>query len=72
MDKLTRGLFGDWKEVDGIYELRLDFGPGYRIYYGKRGNVIVVLIGGDKGTQKKDISTARKWWKEHQDEINEL
>jgi len=48
VDKLTRGLFGDWKEVDGIYELRLDFGPGYRIYYGKRGNVIVVLIGGDK------------------------
>lgn len=73
VNKIRRGLFGEWKEVDGIYEVKLDFGPGYRVYFGKRGVVIVVLVGGgDKSTQKKDMAAARKWWKEHGDEINEI
>jgi putative addiction module killer protein len=73
VNKIRRGLFGEWKEVDGIHEVKLDFGPGYRLYFGRRGNAIVVLVGGgDKSTQKKDIAAARKWWKEHRDEINEI
>jgi putative addiction module killer protein len=49
---MERGLFGDWKEVGSIYELRMNFGPGYRIYYGKLETVHIVLAGGsDKSDQ---------------------
>jgi putative addiction module killer protein len=53
------GLFGDAKFFDGIGELRIDHGPGYRVYFVKRGDTIVVLLcGGDKRTQGKDIRRA--------------
>ena len=54
--------FGDVKPVgDGIYEMRIDYGPGYRLYYARRGNeVILLLIGGDKSSQQKDIEKAKK------------
>jgi putative addiction module killer protein len=53
----------------GISELRIDYGPGYRVYYMKRGNTIVILLcGGDKSTQANDIKTAKRlaaeWSKE--------
>lgn len=56
IDRLSLGLFGDVKYFDGIGEVRIDYGPGYRLYFVKRGNTVVVLLcGGDKSTQKKDI-----------------
>ena len=60
LDHVSLGNFGDHKFVsDGVYELRLSFGAGYRIYYGLDGDKIVLLLsGGNKSTQKKDIKKA--------------
>jgi putative addiction module killer protein len=57
LDRLAFGHAGDVKPVgEGISELRIDYGPGYRIYFQKRGNTILILLcGGDKSTQAKDI-----------------
>ncbi len=65
--QIELGLLGDTKFLgDGVFELRFFFGPGYRIYYGKEGDTIVVLLcGGDKSTQTKDIETAKRYWKEY-------
>lgn len=58
--RLQAGLFGDAKFFDGIGELRIHEGPGYRLYFVKRGMVLVILLcGGDKSTQAKDIETAK-------------
>ncbi|WP_209855213.1 type II toxin-antitoxin system RelE/ParE family toxin [Rhizobium herbae] len=58
--RLQAGLFGDAKFFDGIGELRVDQGPGYRVYFVQRGNVLVILLcGGDKSTQSKDIRRAK-------------
>lgn len=52
--------FGDVKFFDGIGELRIDVGPGYRVYFAKEGNTVVILLcGGDKSTQQKDIRMAK-------------
>lgn len=58
------GNFGDHKSVGGgVYELRIPFGPGYRVYYAIEGQkIILLLIGGDKSTQSKDIEKAQKFW----------
>jgi putative addiction module killer protein len=56
IDRLELGNFGDAKFFDGIGELRVDCGSGYRIYFIKRGQTIVILLcGGDKSSQSKDI-----------------
>lgn len=62
IDRLEDGNFGDWKSIDkGVCESRLDFGAGYRLYYVRRGvEVIVLLCGGDKSSQRRDIRTAIK------------
>lgn len=59
---LGEGNFGDAKSVgDGIHELRLHFGPGYRIYFTRRGaRIILLLCGGDKGSQQRDIARAKQ------------
>ena len=61
IDRIAQGNFGDAKSVgDGVGELRFDFGPGYRIYYARRGNVVVILLcGGDKDSQARDIERAK-------------
>jgi putative addiction module killer protein len=57
--RVRAGNLGDTKFFDGIGELRVDTGPSYRLYFVKRGNrVIVMLCGGDKSTQSKDIAMA--------------
>lgn len=56
------GNFGDTRSVgDGVYELRIDYGPGYRVNYSRRGReAILLLMGGDKSSQQKDIDKAKK------------
>lgn len=56
------GNLGDTKPVgDGVYELRVDYGPGYRVCYSQRGKeILLLLIGGDKSSQQKDIEKAKK------------
>jgi putative addiction module killer protein len=58
--RLSLGNPGDVRPVgDGVSELRIDYGPGYRVYYVQQGDTLVVLLaGGDKGTQRKDITRA--------------
>jgi putative addiction module killer protein len=64
--RLQAGLFGDAKHVgDGVSELRVDYGPGYRIYFVRRGMLIVVLLcGGTKTSQTRDIRSAKSMAKE--------
>lgn len=64
--RILRGNFGDSKAIGGqIFELRINCGPGYRVYYGRIGKrVVLLLCGGDKSTQTKDISKAKKYWRE--------
>ena len=59
--RLQAGLLGDVKPVGaGISELRIDYGPGYRLYFVQRGDVLIVLLcGGDKRTQRRDIARAK-------------
>jgi putative addiction module killer protein len=60
------GNLGDHKSVGkGVWEARVMFGPGYRIYFGKDGNaIIVLLVGGDKGSQAKNIARAQAFWRD--------
>ncbi len=64
--RLRGGNFGDCKSVgNGVCELKIPCGPGYRIYYGKKGKSIVILLcAGDKSTQKKDIKKAQEYWED--------
>ena len=65
--RLEQGNFGDSKHIrERLYELRLFFGPGYRIYFGKGDDAIIVLLtGGDKRSQDNDINTALQYWKDY-------
>mgnify|MGYP002866495421 CR=1 FL=1 len=70
LKKLEEGNFANCKTIaggEGISEIRFNFGPGFRVYFGIAGRVIVLLLcGGDKSTQKRDIAKAREYWKEFQ------
>ena len=68
--RVADGNFGDHKSVgNGVYELRIPKGPGIRIYYGLKGEEIVVVIGGgDKSTQQKDITRAKELWRKYSNE----
>jgi putative addiction module killer protein len=67
LDRLERGNFSAAKgEGEGVFELRLDFGPAYRIYFGKDGERLVILLGGgSKKRQQADIERARALWHEY-------
>lgn len=67
LDRVTLGNLGDYKALgDGLFELRLAFGAGYRIYYGEnQENIILLLCGGNKSSQKKDIQKAKAYWHDY-------
>ena len=67
IDRLRLGNTGDYKSLgDGIYELRIHYGPGYRIYYGKEANKIILLLcGGNKASQRQDVNLAKQYWKDY-------
>ncbi|HXI73439.1 MAG TPA: type II toxin-antitoxin system RelE/ParE family toxin [Verrucomicrobiae bacterium] len=64
--RLRQGNLGDCKPVgEGVSELRVDYGSGYRVYFGQKGRTLVVLLcGGDKRSQDRDIRLARQFWQE--------
>ena len=65
--RMELGNFSTTKGIgEGVFECRIDFGPGYRIYFGKDGDALVILLGGGtKKRQQKDIMTAKTLWKEY-------
>jgi len=73
LDKVEIGHYGDYKILgDGVCELKFHFGSGYRVYFAEQDDVIVILLcGGDKGSQSKDIDTAKAYWKELLERNNE-
>jgi putative addiction module killer protein len=70
VSRLEAGNPGDVKPVgEGVSEARIDYGPGYRIYFATRGKMLIVLlVGGDKSTQDKDIKTAKAMWETWKEE----
>ena len=67
LDRLKAGLLGDWKSIGKrVCELRIDYGPGYRVYYAQDGEALIILLcGGDKRSQAKDIERAHAYWKDY-------
>jgi putative addiction module killer protein len=67
--RLETGNLGDYKALgSGIFELRLDFGPGYRVYFGEKNKKLIILLaGGSKKTQKNDIVIAKQFWENYRE-----
>jgi len=67
IDRLEAGNFGDCKFLrDGVFELRIDWGPGYRVYFGRSGTTVVILLcAGDKRRQAADIERAVEFWNDY-------
>lgn len=72
INRVRLGNFGDCKTIGGgVLELRIDSGPGYRVYLAKEGSSLVVLFtGGDKRSQKRDIAQAQKYWEDYRSRDN--
>ena len=70
MERIRKGNFGDYKSLgDNVAELCITKGPGYRVYYTiKEDEIIILLVGGDKSSQQKDIQTAKSMAKEYDNE----
>lgn len=69
LERIEEGNWGDCKSLgDGIIELRMFFGPGYRVYLALvKGEWVLLLGGGDKSTQTKDIAKAKNYWQDYQE-----
>ena len=67
LDRVGTGNFGDYRVVgEGVYELRINYGPGYRVYFGQvEETIVLLLIGGDKSTQEQDIRKAKTYWTDY-------
>jgi putative addiction module killer protein len=65
--RVSLGNLGNYQSVgEGVCELKIDYGAGYRVYFGQVGMTIIILLcGGDKSTQDRDIRTAKKYWKDY-------
>lgn len=66
VQRMAAGNFGDCKPLSGgVWELRVDYGPGYRVYYARAGKrLLLLLVGGDKRKQQADIDTALSYWED--------
>ena len=75
INRVRLGNFGDFhsiKGVSGLYEFRIHFGPGYRIYFGKtKDTVVIILCGGDKRAQVRDINKAKEYWRLYKEALKE-
>ena len=73
IDRLSRGNPGDVESIgEGCSEMRIDYGPGYRVYYKDTGReIIIILCGGDKSTQQDDINKAKRLAREEEEEDDE-
>jgi putative addiction module killer protein len=71
IDRLLLGNFGDHRTVGGgVIELKVDFGPGYRVYLAQHGEELIVLLcGGNKSTQDRDIARARDYWEDYKNRL---
>ncbi len=67
LDRVRLGNLGKNRSVgEGVYELKVHYGPGYRVYYSlEKKTVVLLLLGGDKSSQKKDIVRARIYWQDY-------
>jgi putative addiction module killer protein len=67
LERVEMGNLGDHHGVgEGVFELRIDVGPGYRVYFGKDGErLVILLIAGTKKTQRRDIETAKQFWRDY-------
>ncbi|WP_089089858.1 type II toxin-antitoxin system RelE/ParE family toxin [Nodularia sp. NIES-3585] len=72
LKRVSLGNLGDYKSVgEGVFELRINYGSGYRVYFGQIGTTIVLLLlGGDKSSQEKDICQAQEYWAEYEEREN--
>jgi putative addiction module killer protein len=68
INRIRSGTLGDWKSVgDGVFELRVDVGPGYRVYFGRDGKTVVILLNaGEKRSQESDIKRAKGYWRDYE------
>ena len=73
INRVRLGNLGDCKNIgEGVRELRISFGSGYRVYYAQQGNTIVILLcGGDKSSQNRDIKQAKLYWQDYKRRDNE-
>jgi putative addiction module killer protein len=69
LQRVALGNLGDTRFVgEGVHELKIDYGPGYRVYFGQVDTIVVLLLcGGDKSSQNQDITTAKQYWKAYQE-----
>lgn len=67
LNRLRLGLLGNINCIaEGVHELKVDYGPGYRVYFANEGdNIVILLCGGDKRTQKQDTKTAKFYWADY-------
>ncbi len=67
LDRVRLGNLGKNRSLgEGAYELKIDYGPGYRVYYGlDKKTIVLLLLGGDKSSQKKDIAQAHRYWEDY-------
>ncbi|MBF0565507.1 MAG: type II toxin-antitoxin system RelE/ParE family toxin [Nitrospirae bacterium] len=71
IDRLSVGNFGDCRAIgSGVYELRIDYGPGYRVYFGQASSDIMLLLcAGDKDSQKADLKKALLYWEDFRRDV---